>query len=351
MSPNSGFHAPFVPRRTCSKRETIVPKSAINERLKRAYFKYLHHASGRSHKSLSKDEGALLRFESFFKFANFGTFSSKQAIEFKTYLGSLGFSVSTFVAELRSLRRLLTWLAKTRNFKSSVDLLDIEYLNPAMNECRASQSTSTKVFPSVENALTAFRLMPSITVIDRRNRAIFALLSLTGVRGGALITFRVKLFDPARRLLNQDPKEVATRFRKQIDTYLFDTGEEFETCFIGWHRYVIDDLKYAPDDPLFPKSIPVKGCAAVGTNVLVPIQHETTQLISMMVKQSFKRAGLPEFTMHRFRDMLVGEMYRRKLPAAQLKAWSQNFGHAALKTSIVSYGRWVQQNCQNGNLE
>tara|TARA_R110000751_G_scaffold137830_3_gene241309 strand:+ start:1899 stop:3542 length:1644 start_codon:yes stop_codon:yes gene_type:complete len=340
LPPEVHSEAPFVPRRTGSKRTTAVPKNPFNERLKRAYFDYLHHASGRSHKSVSKDEGALLRYESFFKFEDFGTFSSRRAIEYKTYLGSLGLSVTTVVAELRSVRRLLTWLTGTRGFTNKISPLDIDYLNPTMNERRASQSTSTKVSPSVDNALTAFRLMPLTTVIDRRNKAIFALLSLTGVRGGALITLRVKHFDPDRRLLNQNPKEVATKSRKQINTYLFDTGEEFETCFIKWHRYLIDELKYAPDDPLFPKSVPLKGKGgSVGKNSLVPIHHGSTQSISLMVKRSFKRAGLPEFTMHRFRDMLVGEMYRRKLPADKLKAWSQNFGHASVKTTIVSYGK------------
>ena len=99
------------------------------------------------------------------------------------------------------MRRLLKWLAGTRGFTNKINPLDIDYLNPTMNERRASQSTSTKIFPSVDNALTAFRLMPLTKVIDRRNKAIFALLSLTGVRGGALITLRVKHFDPDRRLL------------------------------------------------------------------------------------------------------------------------------------------------------
>ena len=37
--------------------------------------------------------------------------------------------------------------------------------------------------------------------------------------------------------------------------------------------------------------------------------------------------------------MQVGEMYRRDLPVAVCKAWSQNLGHEGAMTTLTSYGR------------
>ena len=48
---------------------------------------------------------------------------------------------------------------------------------------------------------------------------------------------------------------------------------------------------------------------------------------------------MPAFTPHRFRDMIVSEMYARKLTIAEFKAWSQNLGHEGAMTTLTSYGK------------
>jgi hypothetical protein len=49
---------------------------------------------------------------------------------------------------------------------------------------------------------------------------------------------------------------------------------------------------------------------------------------------TFESAGLPPFTPHSFRHMIVSEMYARKMTVAEFKAWSQNLGHEGAQTTL-----------------
>src|SRR5262249_22937430 len=55
-------------------------------------------------------------------------------------------------------------------------------------------------------------------------------------------------------------------------------------------------------------------------------------------KADFLAAGLPYYSPHSFRHMIVSEMYRRQLSVAEFKAWSQNLGHEGAMTTLTSYG-------------
>lgn len=61
--------------------------------------------------------------------------------------------------------------------------------------------------------------MPHTTPREKRDKAIFALLCLTGVRVGALISLRIKHVDLAEKSVTQNPREVATKFCKSLHTF------------------------------------------------------------------------------------------------------------------------------------
>ena len=52
----------------------------------------------------------------------------------------------------------------------------------------------------------------------------------------------------------------------------------------------------------------------------------------------FTAAGLPYFNPHSFRDMLVHHAMTLDLTPEEMKAWSQNLGHADVLTTFTSYG-------------
>ena len=55
-------------------------------------------------------------------------------------------------------------------------------------------------------------------------------------------------------------------------------------------------------------------------------------------KAAFARVGLPYFKPHTVRDTLTQLAYRLQLSPEQLKAWSQNMGHASVLTTLQGYG-------------
>lgn len=195
-------------------------------------------------------------------------------------------------------------------------------------------------FPSLDDVLKAFRMMPAASMLDKCDRAMVALVALTGIRDGALVSLKVKHFIPSIKRVHQDPRSVETKFGKEIFSFLFPIGKEFETEFMDWHKLLVGELKYEPEDPLFPKASHASGKGKrIGVYELVPLHLGDAQTVIRMFKQTFERAGLPPFTPHRFRDMLVAEGYKRCRTVAQFKAWSQNLGHATPKTTLASYGK------------
>ena len=55
-------------------------------------------------------------------------------------------------------------------------------------------------------------------------------------------------------------------------------------------------------------------------------------------KAAFARMELPYFKPHTVRDTLTQLAYKLQLNPEQLKAWSQNLGHANVLTTLQGYG-------------
>lgn len=81
------------------------------------------------------------------------------------------------------------------------------------------------------------RGLPASTTIELRNRAIIAMLVATGIRVAALITLRGKPVNTQTRWINQDPREVSTKFGKHIRTYCLDLGSGLLGAIRDWARW------------------------------------------------------------------------------------------------------------------
>ena len=283
---------------------------------------------------------ALLRFEAFAGWKPLAMFSRQLALDYKTHLASLSLQLPTRVSELRALIHFFSWLIEAKSRSVNFDLLDVGYLHPSLAERNASQTTSMVKYPTVQEALVAFRAMPGQTLADLRDRALFGLLASTGIRIVAARTLRLRHVDLARRLIHQDPREVATKFRKEIFLFILDVEEEFEQAFVLWVHKLVDELHFGPDDPLFPKTVLSTNIQrGFGQRQMSKQPYDTVQMLEKIIKRAFERSKFPAYPPHRFRNMLVHETYARELTPAQLKAWSQNLGHTTPKTSIMAYGR------------
>ena len=65
-------------------------------------------------------------------------------------------------------------------------------------------------------------------------------------------------------------------------------------------------------------------------------------------RDAFKRAGVPYFNPHSFRNTIVAFGSERNLTWQEMQAWAQNLGQTSLTTTFGSYGQVAAH--QQGDL-
>ena len=118
-----------------------------NERIKRPYFRFLREADQKADSTIRSVEKAILRFENHTGFADFATYNSTQAVEFKKALSEAGLSKATSHSTVNALKRFFKWLACQPGYKSKIHLPDIEYLNLPEKDVRAAKEPRYRDFP------------------------------------------------------------------------------------------------------------------------------------------------------------------------------------------------------------
>ncbi|GAB5509538.1 MAG: hypothetical protein Rhims3KO_09390 [Hyphomicrobiales bacterium] len=318
----------------------MTRKNPENERVKRTYFYHLKQALGRSEQTIRQIARSLSRFEDFNGRLSFKTFDQRRAVAFKETLSASGLAPATILTTLNDLKLFFGWLALQPGFKRAIKVADIDYFSLSDKAVRAATEPADKDYPTLQMVVKAVAAMPSQTAIQKRDRALIAFTAITGIRDGALVTLKLKHFDEIRRLVLQNPNEVATKFSKRIDTFLFPLNDTFEALFLEWIAYLRNDELFGDNDPLFPKTAMGQDKDQCFKPIGPSREHWANATpVRAIFKTAFRNAGLPEFTPHRFRNMIVSEMYRRKLSVPECKAWSQNLGHEGAMTTLTSYGK------------
>ena len=190
---------------------------------------------------------------------SFKTFHRHWAKKYKTYLSSARhhrtkkpLGLATRDARLRHAKGLLKWLASQPGYKSRISFSDVEYFNNKAKDARAAHAQRPAVYPSMEQCAHAFRNMPSDTDIQRRDRAAFALLMLTGARDSALAALRLQHVDLVERLIFQDGRTVNTKNAKTIETWFLPVDEMYLTTFEAGSTRCEPFTCSAPTMPCFP---------------------------------------------------------------------------------------------------
>lgn len=94
--------------------------------------------------------------------------------------------------------------------------------------------------------------MPAGTDIERRNRALVVFTILTGARDRAIASImKLKHVDLIAGCVNQDAREVRTKFSKTFTTYFFPVAEEIREIVKEWVEYLRNVKLWSNDDPLF----------------------------------------------------------------------------------------------------
>jgi integrase len=317
-----------------------------NERIKRVYFTYLVEAKGFSEATLDTVAKALKRFETYTKFRDFKAFHIEQAKGFKASLAGQTscrtanrLSKATLYATLSAIKRFFIWLAGQPGYKSRISYSDAEYFNLSANETRVAKAHRDAPVPTLEQIRHVLRTMPAGTEIELRDRALIAFTLLTGARDGAIASLKLKHVDINQERLDQDARQVKTKFSKSFTTWFFPVGEDIRQIVVDWVNYLRQQKLWGLDDPLFPATKIVVGAARHFEASGLDRKHwSSAGPIRRIFKDAFAAAGLPYFNPHSFRKTLarLGNQVCRS--PEEYKAWSQNLGHENVLTTFSSYG-------------
>ncbi len=323
---------------------TINPS---NERIKHAYFGWLSAAKQLHTTTIDMIARDIADFETFTGGLDFKRFNSSSALGYKKQLlkrvGSKGrerLSYSTIYSTLRNLRCFFFWLADQSGYKSRLRHADSQYFNLSRKESAAAKVSRQQPVPSLDEVLTAFDAMPDGSDIERRDRAIIALIAITGSRDDAVASMRLKHVDLEKGVIHHDPREMRIKFSKSYPTYLLDVDLRLRAEFESWVKHLINDLGYPPDAALFPKTR-----AAFGVDALKANSHLSRECwanaepIRKLFKKAFARVELPDYKPHSLRKMLTRIGMEKCKAPEEFKSFSQNLGHEEVLTTLMSYGR------------
>ena len=181
--------------------------------------------------------------------------------------------------------------------------------------------------------------MPCDTDIARRNRALIAFTLLTGARDSAIASMKLKHVDLIANSVNQDAREVKTKFSKTFNTFFFPVGEEILRIVTEWVSYLREEKLWGNYDPLFPATRIAQGATRqFEASGLERTHWSTASPIRTIFREAFVNAGMPYFNPHSFRNTLVQLGQDVCKTPEQFKAWSQNLGHEKVLTTFLSYG-------------
>jgi integrase len=320
--------------------------NAANERMKRQYFAYLAEARGHSEQSIDAVAKAISRFETYTRYKDYKAFHIEQAKAFKRDLADHRghrsgepLSKATLYATLTALKRFFVWLAGQPGYKSRISYSDAEYFNLSAKETRIAKAIRPARIPTLEQIRHVIHDTPASTDIERRDRALIAFTILTGARDGAIASFKVGHIDIAEGKIDQDARDVRTKFSKSFVTTFFPVGDDIRAVVADWVAYLRTEKLWGLDDPLFPATKVAVGddlrFAAAG---LARKHWSSASPIRQIFKEAFAAAGLPYFNPHSFRKTLALLGGRICRTPEEYKAWSQNLGHDHVMTTFSSYG-------------
>jgi site-specific recombinase XerD len=123
------------------------------------------------------------------------------------------------------LKAFFRWLAGRPGFRSRFAYEDSEYFDPTDRDTQIALAQRHRPVPTLEQVSHALESMSAETVVERRDRALFALIMLTGCRDRAVVSLKLKDIDLDKSMVFQDAREVATKRGKTIATYFFPVGD------------------------------------------------------------------------------------------------------------------------------
>ncbi|MFT4967721.1 MAG: site-specific recombinase XerD [Candidatus Deianiraeaceae bacterium] len=324
-----------------------TPKAHIkNEKVKEEFYDFFHNVKGRDLKTVQAYTNAICEFEKFTDFQDFKTFTRTEAIDFKEHLAThknerTGEAISkSYLRYATHLKYFLEWLMNQNGYKKHIKYNDVQYLNLTNNDRKRANSTGFQESYEVEELLSTSRKMKSNTVLEMRNKAMFALNILCTPRISALQTLRIgnlKYFKSQDAwALFQDSKIVDTKLANTITSFFIGNEQDIYKFVFDWVEY-LKGQGFEDKDPLFPKFIPSFNKNGEKIIILEKKFIKSQQTIRGIFAKAFQNNGLAYVNPHSFRHSIT----RKALTLSQamyIPLLSHNLGHKTGETIFDAYG-------------
>jgi integrase len=316
-----------------------------NDRIRLDYIDFLKVARGRSEATIDACLKAIRRFEESTGFKDFKKFHIQQAIAFSHRLEAernergQPLSQSTIRQTMDALRNFFVWLAGQHGYKQRIRYSDAEYFRVSERGGRIARTRRSRPIATIEQLNAILSAMPATSEIERRDRAVFALTLLTGIRDGALITLKLKHMDLVEEKVHQDAREVATKFGKTFNTWFVPIGGVALDVVREWVTFLMKEKLFGYDDPVFPSTLVAPNDAREFAAIVLSRSHwSNADPVRAIFKSACAAAGHEYFHPHSVRHSLTQLAFRLCSTPAEFKAFSQNIGHNDPMTTATSYG-------------
>ncbi|MCQ2005699.1 tyrosine-type recombinase/integrase [Rhizobium sp. NRK18] len=286
---------------------------------------------------------ALARMSAFLDHKPFEQVSIGDVCSFKDELrrrrsleGDMGLSWSTLEHTLDRCGAFFGWFQRRPDIELDPDLPG--YFQLSRRERAAGSSMVKGTSLTFDLALCLFAAMPGSTPIEVRNRAVIAMLITTGIRVKALVTLRGKHVNTHTRWINQDPREVSTKYCKHIRTYCLDLGAGLLDAIRDWARwremngFGAEAPFFLPDRYIQSNAI---GFGYRSAETSVPECWKSDDPIQRIIKDAAQAAKIPEnkISSHDFRKILHPFLSKRgSMAIIEEVALQLNLGHEPGKT-------------------
>lgn len=137
--------------------------------------------------------------------------------------------------------------------------------------------------------------------------------------------------------MTQNPRKVATKFNKSIDTFFAKGFKEAKTALTEWITHLDDVALYGPDDTLFPATeLSSRSNAGFSADGFTSNPWKNTEHVRKIARAAFKRLGMQTYGPHAFSHMLARRAVKTFTSIAEFFANSQNLGHCDVLTTLRS---------------
>ncbi len=296
-------------------------------------------ADGRDQKTWMAVMQHIHKFE---EYTDFKSFEQIKLDKIKAYIDSMtgkNLSLSFVDHNVKALKKFFEWLPSQKGYKK-MDYNLSRYFQLTKNQRNTARAMEYKESYELSDIRQIISNMPSITISDRRNKAMVSLQALCGLRISELRSIKIKslIFDkPSNRyMIYVSPKDMEdVKFAKTRQAFFMPFDKEWADNVINWKAELVK-AGWQDKDPLFP-IIPNRFNE---TNLWgespQKIKIKSNTSILKVFKDAFTGSGQKYIRPHSFRHT-IARWAETKTPEV-FNAVRQSLGHSDIKTTFDSYG-------------